>query len=213
MSENGENGEISVSQSSESARAGKNQGSKKVGRPVGRTNTERANKPLPDIHSFGLIECPNTVIERVDYIADVMAACAWETGKTGKVLAKHWGLSVSTVEGYSAEASRLIVADPTTWKRELATGAAKLYRQAIANGDARSAKMMADVLSEVTGAAAPTKQEIAHTIGEATPKTARDVMADVFKGDIGAGAREDTGPVPVPVPVADSSALADPESE
>jgi len=196
MSENGENGEKAVSQSSPSRAHKKFHPAKKA---------VPARQPVV----IEWIDCPPTVIERVEFIADIMYALQWERGKTGKKLAKHWGIELSSIEKYAAEASRRVIGDRESAQRDITAVAHKLLLEALQSGSAKDAKMMGDLLAAVSGANAPQKQEIAHTLGEATPKTARDVMADVFKGDIGAGAREDAGPVPVP----DSSALADPESD
>lgn len=142
--------------------------------------------------SFGeLIDCPDTVSDRVDYIADIMSEMRWERGKSGKLIAKKWGLSLSTIEHYASEASRKIVVDRDTAMRVLTDGAMKLFQKSIVNEDAKSAKMMGDLLAAVSGANAPTKQELTHSLGEVTPKVARDIMSEAF-GDIGSGAVEET---------------------
>ena len=46
--------------------------------------------------------------ERLLLVAELMARGEWVTGETAKRLAAEWGLAVSTVENYSAEASRLV---------------------------------------------------------------------------------------------------------
>jgi hypothetical protein len=138
-----------------------------------------------------IIDCPESVSERIDYIADTMSALRWQRGKTGKLIAKKWCLSQSTIDGYASEASRAISNPRDEAKATLVTGAEKLFIAAIKNGSAKDAKMMGDLLAAVTGANAPQKQEIAAVVGAATPKTAREIMASVFKGDVGKGVSEE----------------------
>jgi hypothetical protein len=159
-----------------------------------RKNSAFKSKPKPassvPVIVTAIPPMPDSVSERVSVIADMMSELQWVKGKTGKLIAKHWGLSVSTVEGYSAEASRSLNSprDREEAKALLMTGAFNAFREAILAGDAKSAKMMGDLLADVTGASEPVKQELTHTLGDSTPKTAREIMSAVFKGDVGSEA-------------------------
>ena len=152
---------------------------------------------------------PDTVSDRIEFIADTMSDLKWQRGKTGKLIANQWGLSVSTVEGYAAEASRLVIGNREVAQRDITAGAVKLFTAAVHIGDAKSAKMMGDLLAAVSGAAAPQKQEIAHSIGAATPKTAREVMATLFKGNVGENVAVDSDTLPEPVSELESNDVFD----
>ena len=51
------------------------------------------------------------VLDRVAHIAKMMRALEWRRGDSVAALAEAWGLAVATVEGHSAEASRLVYAE------------------------------------------------------------------------------------------------------
>lgn len=91
-----------------------------------------------------------------------MSELEWERGVTGVELAEVWGVSVSSVENYSAEASRLVTGDEHDARRDITAGARKLFRQAVAEGNAKDVKMMGDLWATVSGAKAPEKRE--HTL-------------------------------------------------
>lgn len=211
----GDSDEKAVSQSSES-RARKKSGFKKSGsRPVGRKEI----KKVLDIVFDEIIECPESVSDRVDYIADIMSELRWARGKSGRLIAKRWGLAQSTVDGYASEASRKIVVDREAASRDITVIASKLMLESARAGDTNGVWKMADILAKVSGANAPTKQENVISLGESTPKTAREIMSTVFKGGVGEGAAEDQDSEPENRdsnrPTLDSAdpALADPEDE
>lgn len=107
-----------------------------------------------------------TVEERVDHIAGMMERFEWERGKSGKVLAEQWGLSLSTVEGNAAEASRRVTGDKDEIARDITLTAKELLRSARLANDPRGAKAMMDALMDVSGARAPAKQELTGKDGE-----------------------------------------------
>jgi hypothetical protein len=107
-----------------------------------------------------------TVEERVEYIADLMGDLKWRRGKTSKALCEIWGVAKSTVENYSAEASRLVTSDEATAKRDITAGARKLFVAAVEVGDAKGAKAMGDLWAAISGAKAPDKHE--HKVSSVT---------------------------------------------
>lgn len=48
------------------------------------------------------------VESRIEYIAEVMLRDEWHTHRTKLELAERWGVAPATIQGYSAESSRLI---------------------------------------------------------------------------------------------------------
>lgn len=158
----GENSGKTVSQSSES-RARKNSRFKKTA-------------PRPEPKPIEFIDCPESVSDRIDFIADIMSELQWVRGKTGKKLAKHWGLSESTLGGYAAEASRRVTAPADEIRREVTIRGL----QRLAHADDKSFAAIGKLLADVSGANAPNKQEIALEAGTATPGRAKDIMALAF---------------------------------
>lgn len=125
---------------------------------------------------------PETVEDRVEYIVDLMGELRWDRGKTIRLLAQKWDLAESTIKNYSAEAQRYITADEDDARRDITAGCRELFRQCVANGDAKGAKAIGELWATVSGAKAPEKQLIG-TLEEATPARAREVMAGLF-GDV-----------------------------
>jgi hypothetical protein len=128
------------------------------------------------------------VVDRVDYIVQLMREFRWTRGKTAKLLAKHWDLNVSTVENYSSEANHVVIANRDEASREISLVARKLLLSALANDDAKSAAAIGKLWADISGANAPIKQAI-EVSGEVGPKQARDAMSAVFAGDVGKSAR------------------------
>lgn len=132
---------------------------------------------LPDVES------------RVDYIVDIMERLDWKRGKTAKVLAKAWGLSEKTVEGYSSEASRRVTADKDTATRDITVAMQKLLQQALAAGKAKDAAMVGKLLADVSGANAPSRSVVELDTVK-TPAAARAEMSKYF-GSVGEGTETD----------------------
>lgn len=59
-----------------------------------------------DLGPAEILPRPRDKADRVTWIAQLMVDDLWRTGRTAQAIAKVWGLSASTVEDYSAEASR-----------------------------------------------------------------------------------------------------------
>lgn len=122
---------------------------------------------------------PETVAERVSFVADLMESLQWVRGKTGLAIANAWGLSESALKTYAAEASRLVTADADDARRDITAGCRKLFRDAVFDGDAKSAKAVGELWADVAGAKAPEKHQIG-ALDDLTPAKAREVMAEMF---------------------------------
>jgi len=122
---------------------------------------------------------PETVDERIEFIVDLMANLDWERGKTAKLIADAWELSVKTVEGYATTASRIVVADEEDARRDITAGCRKLMRDALHGGDAKGFGIVGKLLAEVSGAKAPEKHQVG-ALDDVTPQKAREVMAGLF---------------------------------
>lgn len=144
------------------------------------------------------------VRDRVDYIESIMRCLDWERGKTGPILAKRWGLGDSAVEKYATEASRRLTADRDTAARDITYVATEMLKKAFLAGKARDAAMMMDRLAAVSGANAPTKQELRVD----ADADARELMANVFRVNTGKGEGESGSE-----PEADSEPLAESEPD
>jgi hypothetical protein len=124
-----------------------------------------------------------TVEERIAHIVGMMERFEWVRGKSSPALAELWGLSVKTVEGNASEASRRIVGDKDETARDITIGARRLFIDAVNSGDAKGAKAIGDLWADISGAKAPTRQEIGAVIAdatEATPAKAREIMNGLF---------------------------------
>lgn len=151
--------------------------------------SEPADKPDSHAQARAIL----TVEQRVTHIVGMMERLEWERGKSGPKLAFEWGVSLSVVEKASAEAHRRCTADRDDAQRDISIGALKLFRDAIANGDAKSAKLMGDLLADVSGARAPEKRELSATVTAiATPEEASRLVRETFGGH--ALPKEDSNP-------------------
>jgi len=119
-----------------------------------------------------------TVEERIAHIVGLMERFEWVRGKTAGLLAAEWGLSKSTVENYSAEAHRRIVGDKDEAVRDITLGARKLMKRAVAAGECRDFAAVANILADVSGAKAPTKQEV--SVGPVNSATAARFVREAF---------------------------------
>jgi hypothetical protein len=88
---------------------------------------------------------------RLHVVAQVMSSGLWKKGETAPELAKAWGLSQSTVEDYSAEASRWLKAltDPDEVRQQLAYYLSKNLR--IADGNPRSVAEVSKAYGPLVG--------------------------------------------------------------
>lgn len=89
----------------------------------------------------------------------MMERLEWVTGKSAPQLAEQWGLAVNTVEQSAAEASRQIVGSKDDAVRDITAGARQLMQRMLQANDAKAFTAVANLLADVAGAKAPTKQE------------------------------------------------------
>lgn len=102
---------------------------------------------------------PDTVRERVNYIKGLMAALAYDKGETIYELSDEWDLAVSTIGGYSAEASRLVTGDEHEARRDISAGCRKLFVREVEAGNSKAAKAIGELWAKVSGAMAPERIE------------------------------------------------------
>lgn len=105
-------------------------------------------------------EVEATVDARVEFISGLMIALLWERGKSAKKLSAIWDIPLSTVQNYSAEASRHVTGDADEARRDITVGARKLLRQTVDSGDALGFKQVADIWATVSGAKAAEKLQV-----------------------------------------------------
>lgn len=106
--------------------------------------------------------CPPDRAGRVEAIEDIMLALRWEKGKTGPRLAAAWGLTLSAVESYSAEASRNIVrnADPQAMRAKLATTLDRAIQQAVLTGELKALASLAKTYADMLGLIQSSKVQV-----------------------------------------------------
>ena len=135
-----------------------------------------------------------TVEERIQFVVSLMEAGQFRRGRTGKMLAKEWGLSVSAVGNITCEASRIVkraILDPETVSVDVSL--ALRHELEAAQDDASSLRgtreglkardqviAAAKVWSDITGATAPQKLDIEHKETQATPEDAARIMRAKF---------------------------------
>jgi hypothetical protein len=129
-------------------------------------------------HARAIPPVPATVAERVAYIADLMERLEWNRG-LAKVIGASWDLAESTIQNYSAEASRLVCADADDARRDITAGCRELFKKAVRCNDPKGAKAVGELWADVAGAKAPEKHQIG-ALGEMTPAKAREVMSELF---------------------------------
>lgn len=96
---------------------------------------------------------PELVAERVEHIASLMREHRYKRGVTSKELAAEWSLSVSTVENYTAEASRRVLSEYDDPDRVHLSGCTALETAldgAMADREWGDVARLADVLTRVT---------------------------------------------------------------
>jgi len=129
------------------------------GSKPGRRGGAKSGAPAPESRARAPQATPDLTAERVDHIADLMRRLAWERGHTATLLAAEWGLAVSTVENYAAEAWRRVAAgvkDPEVLRDDVSV----FLRARLAKADSdKSVGILSDVLTRIQGARAPEKIE------------------------------------------------------
>lgn len=107
-----------------------------------------------------------TVKERVAHIVGMMERLEWQRGKSAPELAEQWDLAQSTVEGHAAEAHRLVSCDKDELTRDITVTAREMLKRARLEGNYSGASKMMTALMDVSGARAPSKQELTGKDGE-----------------------------------------------
>lgn len=116
--------------------------------------------------SHALVEhppCPATSTERVDYVFGLMLDMKWERGRTAGELAKAWGLTQSTIENYSCEATRRVkaqLADPDATAADAGIILRRAIQGAYDEKKWRDVIKGVEVISNLTGAVAPTRVRV-----------------------------------------------------
>jgi len=109
------------------------------------------------------------VSQRVDAIAATMRSGLWVPGESGKILAKDWGLPLTTIEHHAAEAWRRVCAeadDAAKARPTIAGTLATSLSQAAAAHEYKAVASLADVWSKVVGARAPERHEHAVVVAQ-----------------------------------------------
>ncbi len=104
-----------------------------------------------------------TTEKRIEHIAEMMRRLEWRTGRTGREMARKWGLSLSRVEHLSAEASRRVraeIADPAAVHQTVCTALDRVLRDALADGDRRNVIRAGMTLARVAGAMVPERMRV-----------------------------------------------------
>jgi hypothetical protein len=107
------------------------------------------------------------VVERVKSIAGLMSAMEWNRTKSHE-LAKQWGLSIDTVQGHAAEASRIVSAAVMEPDHVRATVGIALERimTDFDTSDRKCIVMAATAWSKISGAEAASKVELSTRVVE-----------------------------------------------
>lgn len=137
------------------------------------------------------LECMN-VDQRVDFIVETMARLEWVRGRSARYLALVWNCALSTVENYSAEASRRCTADVDDARRDISIACNKVLRAAMDANDAQGVRGVGTLLAQVSGAMAPTQQKV-EVSGPATPAQAARLVREAF-GDKVISEHDETAP-------------------
>jgi hypothetical protein len=149
---------------------------------------------------------PGTVRERVSYIKGLMAALEFEKGETIYELSEQWDLAVSTIGGYSAEASRQVTGDEHEARRDISAGCRKLFVAAVNDGDRKGAKAIGELWAKVSGAMAPERIE------QKITGVSLDDIAELKKTTGFAGSGEASAAEQEPCPPTENESASEPES-
>lgn len=124
-----------------------------------------------------------TTEKRRAHIQALMTAGEWSRGRTGRELAKEWGLSASAVRNLAAEVSKALGWAPGREEREAVTAdldeATDLIREGLESGDDKRAQLhvkagaalatIARQRAEVLGLRGPVAPEAAPSTRDAVP--------------------------------------------
>lgn len=153
---------------------------------------------------------PTETAERVERIAEMMRIGVWVRGDSAPMLAREWGLAVATVEGLSAEASRVVareVRDPEGLKTEVATVLRENLHRASRASEYKAVASLADVVTKIMGARAPERHEHAHVVAsyEAMPAADKVKWLRAKAAELVAEADRIENVVSVPVDAGDAA--------
>jgi hypothetical protein len=107
--------------------------------------------------------------ERIRHITRLMASGHWVTGVTGPELADEWGVAVATVEGYSAEASRLVreaIASSDDIRAQVLATLQTITSEAMHSGQLRTAVESVKALAGIAGVEPPKKVDVGGSLAE-----------------------------------------------
>ncbi len=107
--------------------------------------------------------------ERIRRIVKLMAGGQWVTGVTGIDLAEEWGVSPTTVEGYSAEASRIVreaVASSDDIRAQVLATLQTITTESMRRGQLRTAVESVKALAGVAGVEAPKKVDVGGNLAD-----------------------------------------------
>lgn len=99
------------------------------------------------------------VRDRVEHIVNLMRSLTWRPSMA-EDLAEDWGCAVSTVQNYSAEASRVASRDVPSdsgFRLGLTESAIRIAKACEENGDPKHALVALRLLADLGGHLAPTK--------------------------------------------------------
>lgn len=145
---------------------------------AGQPEIRRPKASGPDVRARARSVNRKSRRDRINFIADLMAELEWERGKTGPILAEVWGLSLKSVEGDAAEASRRVTSDPNEARRDITAGCRKLFREAVQGGNAKDAKAVGELWATVSGAKTPEEHVVMTTT--ANPAEAARLVREAF---------------------------------
>lgn len=116
------------------------------------------------------------VDSRVERVAGMMARGEWVTGDSHKALAKEWRVSVSAVEKYASQASRVVMRGIGDAEQIRAWGLSLMQRltmAAVEDGDIKTAMHGTERFMVLAGVDAPQKVAITNAAGEDLPAYVR----------------------------------------
>lgn len=126
---------------------------------------------------------------RIAHIADLMRNCQWVTGRSGKELAKEWGITYDYLRHLSAEASRRVkkeCLDPEAVGAQVGAALSAAVREAMQDRDWKALAQLSRVWIDASGAGAPQKIEATVTAGVVVmpPEDADGGGEDSGSGDL-----------------------------
>lgn len=100
--------------------------------------------------------------DRIRSVVGLMAGQRWETGITGPSLAREWGVAESTVNGYAAVASKLVLAElgGEDLRARILVGLESLGAEARRSGDFKTAGHLLAEMARISGVDAPTRVDV-----------------------------------------------------